>query len=145
MGLLVTAYRDWALRHRRRYGMLFGERAGDPPGDVETRTPLDQAMALLIDTLMAVQDLSTAEGTSGDRTLDGQLRLWAREQQRPQTTPRAARAAITIWARVHGIVSLELTGLFDNRSIEAQRLIDLEIDGAIQSLTPGRPRIVRRN
>jgi AcrR family transcriptional regulator len=137
--LVVTAYRDWALQHRRRYGMLFGERAGDLPGEVTAQTPLDQAMALLIDMLAAVQDTTPARGTSGDRTLDGQLRQWARTQERPDIAPDVARAAILIWTRVHGIVSLELTGVFDNQTIEAQRLIDLEIDSAIQSLTPAGP------
>jgi AcrR family transcriptional regulator len=136
--LVVAAYRDWALRYRRRYGMLFGERAGDLPGDVTTRTPLDQAMALLIDILVAAQDTAPADRTSGDRTLDGQLRLWARAQERPEIAPDVARAAILIWTRVHGIVSLELTGVFDDRTVDAQRLIDLEIDNAIQSLRPTR-------
>lgn len=132
--LLVTAYRDWALRYRRRYGMLFGERTGELPGDVTTQTPLDQAMALLIDLLADVQDTTQANTTSGDRTLDGQLRQWARSQERPDITPRVARTAILIWSRVHGIVSLELTGMFDNHPLEAQRLIDLEIASAVQSL-----------
>jgi AcrR family transcriptional regulator len=133
--LLVAAYRDWALRHRRRYGMLFAERADDEPGQAPTQTPLDQAMALLIDLLVAIQDTASTETATGDRTLDGQLRQWARSQDRPDTAPRAATAAILIWTRVHGIVSLELTGIFDNRTIEAQRLIDLEIDNAIRSVT----------
>ncbi|MFF1306043.1 TetR/AcrR family transcriptional regulator [Streptomyces sp. NPDC058307] len=133
---LVGAYRDWALRYRRRYGMLFGEQAGELPGNVTARTPLDQAMALLIDLLTAVQGSPAADSGSGDRTLDGQLRQWARSQQRPDTSPRAARAAILIWSRVHGIVSLELTGVFDNRPLEAQRLIDSEIDNAVRSLEP---------
>jgi hypothetical protein len=75
------------------------------------------------------------------RTLDGQLRRWARSQERPDTAPRAATAtaAILIWTRIHGIVSLELTGIFENRTIDAQRLIDLEIDNAIHSLTQSTP------
>ncbi|CAM5431390.1 TetR/AcrR family transcriptional regulator OS=Streptomyces alboniger OX=132473 GN=CP975_11340 PE=4 SV=1 [Streptomyces alboniger] len=141
--LVVTAYRAWALRYRRRYGMLFGERAGDLPGEVTsqvtTQTPLDQAMALLIDLLVAVQDAASADSSSGDRTLDGQLRLWARSQERPDIAPGVARAAILIWTRVHGIVSLELTGVFDNQTVEAQRLIDLEIDSAVQSLRRAGP------
>lgn len=36
-------------------------------------------------------------------------------------------------------MSLELTGVFDDRTVEAQRLIDLEIDSAIQSLRPTGP------
>ena len=109
------------------------------PNEVITQTPLNQAMALLIDLLAAVQDTAPADSTSGDRTLDGQLRLWARRQMRPDTPPGAARAAILIWTRVHGIVSLELTGMFDNQSVEVQRLIDLEIDSAIQLLGPVNP------
>ncbi|MEV7046076.1 TetR/AcrR family transcriptional regulator [Amycolatopsis sp. NPDC051061] len=133
--LLVAAYRDWALRHRRRYGMLFAERADDARGQAAARTPLDQAMALLIDLLVAIQDTASADRRTGDRALDEQLRRWARAQERPDATPRAATAAIRIWTRIHGIVSLELTGIFDNRTIEAQRLIDLEIDDALASLT----------
>jgi AcrR family transcriptional regulator len=145
--LLVAAYRDWALRHRWRYGMLFGEPGGEPPADVTTqgtRTPLDQAMALLIDLLTNVQDAADADTaqtatTTGDRTLDGQLHQWARSQGRPDITPGVARAALLIWSRVHGLVSLELTGMFAGHSLEAQRLIDLETDAAVQSLTMTNP------
>lgn len=132
--LLVEAYRDWALRHRRRYGMLFAERVDDSPGQPPAPTPLDQAMALLIDLLVAIEETTPARGATGDRALDGQLRHWAQSQDRPDTTPLAATAALLIWSRVHGIVSLELTGVFDHQTIEAQRLIELEIDNAVQPL-----------
>ncbi|MEU6403941.1 TetR/AcrR family transcriptional regulator [Streptomyces sp. NPDC046985] len=138
VGLLVAAYRDWALRHRRRYGMLFGERPADAPGDVTARTPLDKAMSLLIDLLAAIEDPAPAEAGSGDRTLDGQLRLWAHAQERPDAMPHTARAAILLWTRVHGIVSLELTGVFANQAIDVQRLIDLEIDDVVRSLGQNR-------
>lgn len=134
--LLVAAYRDWALGHPRRYGMLFGERTADLPGEAGTRTPLDQAMALLIDLLVATSGNTQAGSTSGDQALDGQLRSWARIQGRPDVTPRVATAAILIWTRIHGIVSLELTGMLDNHPLDAQRLIRLEIDSALQQLAP---------
>jgi AcrR family transcriptional regulator len=137
--LIVAAYRDWALRHRRRYGMLFGQRIGGVPGDAGPQTPLDRPMALLVGLLEAVADPAPTAGSSGDRTLDGQLREWARARELPGTSPRAARAAIVIWTRVHGIVSLELTGMFDNNAVDVQRLIDQEVDNAIQSLTPPAP------
>lgn len=72
----------------------------------------------------------------GDQTLDGQLRSWARIQGRPDISPRVASAAILIWTRVHGIVSLELTGMLDNHPLDAQRLIRIEIDSALQQLAP---------
>jgi AcrR family transcriptional regulator len=136
--LLVAAYREWALRYRRRYGMLFSRRSGAVPDDVRARTPLDQSMALIVDLLTAIPDRTPTE-TSGDRTLDGQLRVWADAQQRPGTTPRTARAAIVIWTRVHGIVSLELSGVLDDQPVEVARLIDLEIDSAVQLLAPATP------
>jgi AcrR family transcriptional regulator len=134
--LLVAAYRDWARRYAYRYGMLFGQRTAGVPADVTAQTPLDQAMALLVDLLVPVLGGAPADGSSGDRTLDGQLRTWARGQQRPDAPPRVARAAIVIWTRVHGIVSLELTGMLDNHTVEVQRLIDLEIDNALHLLAP---------
>ncbi len=115
--------------------MLFGERAGDMPIGPTGATPLDQAMTTLIDLLVAIPGGTPADSGSGDRTLDGQLRLWAVSQDRPATSPRAARAAVLIWTRVHGIVSLELTGIFAGNTVEAQRLINLEVDTAIHALT----------
>jgi AcrR family transcriptional regulator len=134
--VLVAAYREWALRNRRRYAMLFAERTPGLPGDLDDNTALNQAMALLVDLLAAVQGGAPAETTTGDRTLDRQLRVWAQAQERPETPPRAAAAAILIWTRVHGIVSLELTGVIDGSAVETQRLIDLEINAALQSLDP---------
>lgn len=40
---------------------------------------------------------------------------------------------------MHGIVSLELTGMLDNHAVEVQRLIDLEVGNAIQLLAPVGP------
>jgi AcrR family transcriptional regulator len=137
--LLVAAYRDWALRYPYRYSMLFGQRTGGVPEDVSARTPLDQAMALLVDLLVPILGSAAADGSTGDRTLDGQLRTWAQSQQRPDTAPRVARAAIAIWTRVHGIVSLELTGMLDDHTVEVQRLLDLEIENALQLLAPAGP------
>src|SRR4051812_771077 len=116
--------------------MLFGQRTSDVPDDASSRTPMDQAMALLIDLLTAVQHLTPSESTSGDSTLNAQLREWARAQQRPDTSPRTARAAIVIWTRLHGIVSLELTCIFDGQAVEVQRLIELEVENALQLLRP---------
>jgi hypothetical protein len=63
---LVAAHRGWALRHRRRYGMLFAERADDGPGQRPAQTPLDQAMALLVDLLVAIQDTAPSTGSCGN-------------------------------------------------------------------------------
>jgi AcrR family transcriptional regulator len=120
--LQVGAYRDWALRYRRRYGLLVGESAGNLPAGTPGDDAMNQAMALLIDLLVAGEGAAASGCTSADATLDGQLRLWARSQNRPETPPRAAPAAILIWTRVHGIVSLEHAGVFDNHSIDAARM-----------------------
>jgi hypothetical protein len=65
----------------------------------------------------------------------GRNRLWARPQGRLATSPRGALAAVLIWTRVRGIVSLELTGVFGDRTVEAQRLTDVEVDNAIHTMT----------
>jgi AcrR family transcriptional regulator len=132
--LLVAAYREWALRYPWRYRMLFGERTADLPGDAGLRTPLDLAMGLLADLLVAASGEGSARRTSGDQALDEQLRSWASIQDRPGIPPAVATAAILIWTRVHGIVSLELTGMLDKHPLDAQRLIRLEVDGALQQL-----------
>ncbi|MFI5932241.1 TetR/AcrR family transcriptional regulator [Actinoplanes sp. NPDC051494] len=189
---VVEAYRGWALRHPRRYAMLFGEQTAAVPGDRAaagpgdraaavpgdraaagsgnratavlgdraaavpgdratagsgeravagsgeraaggpgTRTPLDRAMALLIDLMVAATEDAPRESAGGSPELDSRLKAWARIQGRPDITPRVAGAALLIWTRVHGIVGLELTGMLDDHPLDAEMLINLELDSIL--------------
>ncbi|PRY35703.1 TetR family transcriptional regulator [Umezawaea tangerina] len=133
VGVLVAAYRDWALSHRRRYGMLFSDRDDNVLAGKSVETPMHQGMAMLVDLLVAIQG-DAPGSTSGDRTLDGQLTHWVSSKRMPESSAGAAAAAILIWTRAHGIISLELSGVFENSTIEARRLLDLEIDNVVRGL-----------
>jgi hypothetical protein len=92
-------------------------------------------MAVLIDLLLAIPGSASAHSGSDARTLDGQLRLWAGSQHRPATSPRAARAAILIWTRVHGHRQPRTHRHFRQPHRRGQRLIDVEVDNAIHAMT----------
>ncbi|MFG2369481.1 TetR-like C-terminal domain-containing protein [Streptomyces mirabilis] len=116
--LVVTAYLDWALRYRRRYGGAV-RRAGRRPAQRghHAASAGQGAMALLMDMLVAVQDAA----------------------------PGVARAAVLVWTRVHGIVGLKLTGMLRqphgqglaaDRPGDRQRRPMPELAGRIPVMTP---------
>lgn len=129
---VAAGYRDWALTYPRRYRMLFGERPDDVPDTPEAIAAISRAMEVLV---MALLDLQTpAAELARDSKLDTQLRRWARAHDHADATSRTSRAAILIWTRVHGVVSLELAGVFQNMELDARSIVSMEVDRALESL-----------
>jgi hypothetical protein len=75
-------------------------------------------------------DACTAAGTPASVTtaLDDHLtdhRAWAGDHPAP---PSALRHALTVWTRLHGVLSLELTGHFTGMGFDPAQLYAAEID-----------------
>jgi AcrR family transcriptional regulator len=131
---VVAAYRDWALAHPRRYGMLFGDRPGEVRDTDEALATINRGMEVLV---AAVVDLEGAGAAPGRPSgpLNQQLAQWAARYDRSDVPTPALRLAILIWTRLHGIVALELAHVFDDMRLDAGLLLDAEIDAALRQLS----------
>ncbi|MFG1708426.1 TetR/AcrR family transcriptional regulator [Nonomuraea sp. M3C6] len=125
---IAHAYRRWALDHPRRYAMLFSDRspgAQDPPEGV---IAFNQGMLALLDALAEIAPPSSPDGASQDEAL---LR-WAQEIGAPPgISTRALRVAVLGWSRLHGLVSLEISGAFDSMGMDAGHLLAAEIETVV--------------
>ena len=118
---LARAYRDWAVAHPHRYGLLFGEPV--PGYDAHAQRLVDasqRAMNVLIDVL----DDAGAEAPSA--ALGRELERWARSRGIDVSAPVALRA-VQVWAQLHGFVSLEIGGNFTSMGLEPDKLFRAEL------------------
>jgi AcrR family transcriptional regulator len=127
---VVSAYRDWALAYPRRYAMLFGERPDATPDTTEALTAIDRAMQALLAAVLELRDPDDPPPAAADR-LDRELVSWGALYGRAEVSPRALRVAVLMWTRLHGIVSLELGGVFADMHVDPVLLLDAEVDAAI--------------
>jgi AcrR family transcriptional regulator len=120
---LASAYRSWALAQPHRYQLLFGPPL--PGYDAHAQRLIDAAqksMNLLLDIL----------GEAGDRApippqpLASQLAAWA-QPHHPGIDPAAALRAVLIWSRLHGIVSLEITGNYASMGLDPGQLFETQL------------------
>jgi predicted cobalt transporter CbtA len=59
--------------------------------------------------------------------LGRQLEQWIASRQAPGTTPALALLAVRLWARLHGLVSLEIEGNFAAMGIDPAPLFEAEL------------------
>jgi AcrR family transcriptional regulator len=127
---LAAAYRTWANTEPHRYRLLFT--APVPGYDAQSErlvTASQEAMNVLLDVLTELEpDTATGEPS----TLDGQLDRWARNRQLTDTSAALALRAVITWARLHGLVSLEIEGNFASMGIDPELLFDTEVAAIIR-------------
>ncbi|MEV6194985.1 TetR/AcrR family transcriptional regulator [Streptomyces sp. NPDC051920] len=128
---LVHAYRAWALAEPHRYRLLF--RAPLQGYDAQAADLVDasqSAMRVLLDTVSALAEPKPeAEGGTAAHFLE-----W-RERHGFQGVPEAVAARSTLlWARLHGMVALEIEGNFASMGIDPSSLYEAEVTDFVRSL-----------
>jgi AcrR family transcriptional regulator len=135
---LAGAYRDWAVANPHRFLLLAG-----PPSPTY-RAPahtVEHARAVLGPFLAA---LTTAGPWPAAAAMQDQMRTWARSTPAvatwvatyaPEAEPGLALAAVvTLWSRLHGVVSLEIEGAFSGMGHDPGTLLTIEIDSLADTL-----------
>jgi AcrR family transcriptional regulator len=120
---LASAYRSWALAQPHRYQLLFGPPL--PGYDAHARRLIDAAqksMNLLLDILSEAGDRAPIP----PQPLASQLAAWA-QPHHPGIDPAAALRAVLIWSRLHGIVSLEITGNYASMGLDPGQLFETQL------------------
>jgi AcrR family transcriptional regulator len=129
----AAAYRAWANAEPHRYRLLF---AAPLPGyDAQSDrlvTASQEAMNVLLDVLT---DLVPEPGNGHPGPLDDQLARWARNHRLTDLDPALALRAVSIWTRLHGLVSLEIEGNYASMGLDPELLFDTEVTTILQSPT----------
>lgn len=119
---LAHALRGWALADPQRYFLVYGTPVPGYQAPADTTAITSEMMALILD---ACLDLPAEEpGASFDTHL-AEHRQWAGDHPAP---PAALRRALAFWARLHGVLSLELAGHFAGMDFDPAQLFEAELD-----------------
>jgi AcrR family transcriptional regulator len=130
---LAHAYRDWARAEPHRYRLLFrAPLAGYDAHSARLVEASQLAMNVVIDVLSRLAPAPPAD----ESPLGAQLDRWA-ERRGLKVPASVALAATTLWARMHGLVSLEIEGDFASMGLDPAPLYDTEVAGVVGSLTAG--------
>jgi AcrR family transcriptional regulator len=126
---LGQASRGWALAQPHRYRLIFASRYGSGLTAPERIVPAShRAMRAILAALSGVQPQWQREWSS-TAELDAQLRAWMANVSAGPTPPVGLlQAGILFWTRLHGVVSLELEGVFLSMGIDAGLLYEQETE-----------------
>jgi AcrR family transcriptional regulator len=119
----ATAYRHWATTEPHRYRLLFS--APFPGYDAQSDRLIGASQAVmnvLVDVLAELPPPAAPTGALGP-----QLGAWAVSRGWSDLPPGRALWAITIWLRLHGLVSLEIEGNFLAMGVDPDLLFDAEL------------------
>ena len=126
---LAAAYRAWAVAQPHRYRLLFS--APLPGYDAHEQRLVAAAQQAMNAVFRALPAGDRAAAL--DPVIDAQLTAWA-----PEVEPGRALAAITVWSRLHGLVSLEIEGNFASIGVDPDRLFAREV-AALKIESPAEP------
>lgn len=139
---VVAAYREWALAHPHRYRLLFSSTYGS--GQVAPEDTIPAAHRSMLVVLDAVADLGPPPDASAGRAtaLHRQLKSWAGNRSGgSELSAPVLQLGVLGWTRLHGVVSLEVEGVFASMDIDAALLYEAEVTHLIdQRAAHGRAR-----
>jgi AcrR family transcriptional regulator len=131
------AYRAWAVTYPQRYALIFGTPIPGYQAPSEVTMPAAaQSLNVLIKVLDdAILDgkLPIPEPPPVARELQLQIEAW-REQVNSSAHPYAHYLALTIWSRVHGLVSLEIGHQFPPSLTSLESIYRQEIHALMQQI-----------
>ncbi|MQS10801.1 TetR/AcrR family transcriptional regulator [Streptomyces kaniharaensis] len=120
---LAHALRGWALEDPQRYLLVYGTPVPGYQAPEDTTRITAEIMAVLLDACTAAASPPTTTTRLDEHLADH--RTWAGEHPAP---PSALRHALTVWTRLHGVLSLELAGHFAGMGFDPARLYAAETD-----------------
>jgi Tetracyclin repressor-like, C-terminal domain len=87
--------------------------------------------------LAALSELGPAEkaATVSDSVLHRELAHWGNRSATSPHDPRVLLVGLLAWTRVHGIISLEIEGFFEQVGVDPARLYEAEIDHLVAQRT----------
>ncbi|MEU8758652.1 TetR-like C-terminal domain-containing protein [Streptomyces sp. NPDC048659] len=121
------AYREWALAHPHEFRLLYGEALTGHPASPSSRAAAEAEHRLCLGLLGLVAEAwpgaGAARGTEeyAWEDFDPAFVPVARAAH-PELPPAALAVTLRVWARLHGLVALEVAGVLGPRARDTARL-----------------------
>lgn len=129
---VAAAYRSWVLTHPHLYRLMFASRYGS--GLVAPDRVVPASRRPMIPVLTAVAELGgPTDGPRLPEALVAQLEDWQSRSWSSTAPPATVHLALTAWTRLHGLVGLEIEGVFVSMGVDVSAMVDAEIDQIIAS------------
>ncbi|MFI7675484.1 TetR/AcrR family transcriptional regulator [Actinophytocola sp. NPDC049390] len=121
--VIANAIRDWAHTYPQRYFLIYGTPIPGYHAPSTTTEIATQLMDLLLD---ALKDREPGPAMALDENL-ARHREWAHVDV-PESV---LRQALGFWTRLHGVVSLEISGHFRDMGFDTQLLFEAEMAASL--------------
>jgi AcrR family transcriptional regulator len=133
----LNGTRQWALSQPHRYRLVFGSSYGSGKLDPDRIIPAAQRTMETV--LAALSELGPPEraATVSDPELRRELVHWGNGSEDSPHDPRVLYLGLIASIRIHGIISLEIEGFFEQIGIEPARIFKAEVDHLIAQRTIG--------
>ena len=129
----MNAYREWARASPHRYRLVFGSTYGSGELDPDRIIPAAaRSMAVLL-TDLAGLDPTTPGPTVKSPALRRAIQRWGKVRAGGQISdPGVLLLGLLAWSRMHGIVSLEIEGFYEQVGVDPGLLYDAEVQHIIE-------------
>ncbi|MET8826886.1 TetR/AcrR family transcriptional regulator [Streptomyces sp. NPDC004610] len=121
LAALAHTLRAWALADPQRYLLIYGTPVPGYHAPDDITAISGEIMAVLLDAATALAP-SAKDGSPLAAHL-ADHREWAGDHPAP---PAALSRALTVWTRLHGVLSLELSGHFSGMGFDPAMLFEAE-------------------
>jgi AcrR family transcriptional regulator len=131
----LNATRQWALSQPHRYRLVFGSSYGSGKLDPERIAPPSQRAMEVV--LAALSEWGPAEQAAAvsDSELRRELVQWGNGSEDSPRDPRVLFLGLLAWTRIHGIISLEIEGFFEQMGTDPARIFKAEVDHLVAQRT----------
>jgi AcrR family transcriptional regulator len=130
---VTGAYRDWACSSPHRYRLVFGSSYGSGELDPDRIIPAAaRSMAVLLAGLAELDPAKSAPKVQG-AALRREIQRWGKVRAGDQIRdPGVLLLGLLTWSRMHGVVSLEIEGFYDQVGVDPGLLFEAEIQHLIE-------------
>jgi AcrR family transcriptional regulator len=130
---VLRGTRAWATEHPNAYRLIFQTSSGSGQDLAVDRTvpASSRSMAVIVDALAAVAADDDPAGSTSLPAADGEITEaiagWAHRSGLAHVPVRVLTLAFLTWTRLHGIISLELSGHLGATGVGADVLFEAEV------------------
>jgi AcrR family transcriptional regulator len=132
----MNAFRGWARSSPHRYRLIFGSTYGSGELDPDRIIPAaTRGMAVLLANLAELDPTNPAPRVSSPK-LRREVQHWGKVRAGGQISdPGVLLLGLLAWSRIHGIISLEIEGFYDQVGVNPDLLYEAELEHLIQQRT----------